>query len=462
MGSIRSWSFAAASTTILVADSAVATTDGISTCGETWMAVNDVTIGDGTDHRSGFNSAVDRFCSSSDVDGATVKEDGYLSMATETFLSGGKDPSTYGLLGFLKSTTRRARITKLTVGSSHLPERAKYSLSPATKCKNYLKTLSSEGKCYGDTNKDTKGGTYQVGDNEVSYHALANIIPPTQDALNKAFTEGALSTQTVNLGGGPELDPWPFDSLDDVLPVAVHSHNDYTNQQIPVFQALSAGCVSIEADVWLVDGDVSIGHKEPAVGRTLGKQYVEPLKAILDHNGGSVYKANTTQGFSLLVDFKSKDDETLDAVVKALDPLRQADYLSKVVDGKFQEKQVTVVASGDAPFDRISKFDGIPGKDVFYDAKLTDLDKEDYNTLNSYWASAQFGKAARGDVENQRLSGDQTGKIEAQVKAAHDKGLKVRYWDLPGDYIWEQLSALGVDRLNADDMSATARLPRIS
>lgn len=33
--------------------------------------------------------------------------------------------------------------------------------------------------------------------------------------------------------------------------------------------------------------------------------------------------------------------------------------------------------------------------------------------------------------------------------------------DLPGDYMWEPLAALGVDRLNADDMYDTARLPRI-
>ncbi|KAJ2968022.1 hypothetical protein NQ176_g9385 [Zarea fungicola] len=55
----------------------------------------------------------------------------------------------------------------------------------------------------------------------------------------------------------------------------------------------------------------------------------------------------------------------------------------------------------------------------------------------------------------------QKAKVKSQVDAAHAAGLKVRYWNLPGEYMWESLAALGVDYLNADDMSNTARLARI-
>lgn len=63
------------------------------------MAIDDVTIGTGTDHRTGFATAVSKFCAQ--TTGITVKSQGYLSMATELFLNGGKDTSVYGLLGYV-------------------------------------------------------------------------------------------------------------------------------------------------------------------------------------------------------------------------------------------------------------------------------------------------------------------------------------------------------------------------
>lgn len=63
------------------------------------MAIDDVTIGNGTDHRTGFATAVSKFCAQ--TTGITVKSQGYLSMATELFLNGGNDPSVYGLLGYV-------------------------------------------------------------------------------------------------------------------------------------------------------------------------------------------------------------------------------------------------------------------------------------------------------------------------------------------------------------------------
>lgn len=297
---------------------------------------------------------------------------------------------------------------------------------PAASCVQYLSTLSAAGgDCYGTEHHDTKGGTYQVGNNQVSYHALANTVPPQQDAINKLLYDDVLAAQKVNTGAGPPLSPWPLDSLNSVLPVACHSHNDY-DHDIPLFQALSAGCVGIEADVFLVNGDVSIGHVLPTIGRTLGLQYIQPLKAIIDHNGGSVYKAKPTQSVVLLVDFKTSDAGTLDAVVKSIDPLRQAGYLSRLENGVFVEKAVTVVASGSAPFDRISTGDGVPDRDVFYDAHVDDLGAEDYSSQNSVYASADF-QAAVGNPSSASLSQDEVNTINDQVGGAHQRGLIVRY-----------------------------------
>jgi hypothetical protein len=63
------------------------------------MPRDDVTIAQGTDKRRGYASAVDVFCSA--VNGKTVNSNGFLSMATEVFLNGGKKPSDYGVVGFV-------------------------------------------------------------------------------------------------------------------------------------------------------------------------------------------------------------------------------------------------------------------------------------------------------------------------------------------------------------------------
>ncbi|KAI8628756.1 hypothetical protein F5Y19DRAFT_112719 [Xylariaceae sp. FL1651] len=423
---------------------AASTTDGISSCGSTWMAISDVTIGGGTDRRTGFTTAVNKFCAL--ADGQTVKSQDYLSMATEVFLDGGMNPSSYGLLGYVYFEIHNK------LSSVHTVD--------AASCRKYLGTLSAAGgPCYGTTNSDTKGGTYQVGTDGVSYHALGNSIPPTQDAINKLISSTVLTAQTVNKGSGAPLNPWPLDSLNSVLPTSCHSHNDYEHD-IPVFQALSAGCIGMEADVWLFNGDVIIGHLLPTLGRTLKAQYVNPLKAIIDHNGGYVYKAEPSRVLTLLVDFKTSDTGTLDAVVTALEPLRQAGYLSRLEGGVFVEKAVTVVASGSAPFDRIMTGDGVPARDIFYDAPLASLSSANYSLQNSYYASADF-QAVVGDPSNASLTAAEMNTILTQVSQAHTKGLVVRYWNLPGDYLWEPLAALGVDLLNADDLLDTARLPRL-
>ncbi|KAH8660406.1 hypothetical protein BX600DRAFT_514015 [Xylariales sp. PMI_506] len=427
------------------------TTDGISSCGSQWMPRDDVTIGQETDTRRGYSTAVQAFCSA--ADGQTVPPSGYLSMATEVFLNGGNDPSTYGILGFVYFEV-------------HNKETTDHLISEAN-CETYLLALSADGgTCSGANNHDTKGGTWQVGNNGVSYHALGNEIPPTQNAVNVLFSGAALVTQTVNTGAGPPLNPWPLDSLNGVRPTTCHSHNDYT-RDIPIYSAMSAGCLGFEADVFYSNGDVIIGHTSPTPGRTLLLQYTQPLRVILDHNNGGspgsigLYKADPDQSIVLLVDFKTTDSGTLDAVVTALQPLRDGGYLSHLdADGNFVERQVTVVASGSAPFDRISTGDGVPDRDVFYDAQVAAWNTE-YNSTNSVYASADFESAIGSPGSASAFTQAQQAKVQSQVAVAHAAGLLVRYYDLPGDYMWEPLAALGVDRLNADDMSDTARLPRI-
>ena len=71
---------------------------------------------------------------------------------------------------------------------------------------------------------------------------------------------------------------------EDVVPIPCHSHNDYRRSN-PLFDALSAGCTSVEADIWLTqDGtEMYVGHSKSALSkaRTLRDLYLNPIARLL-------------------------------------------------------------------------------------------------------------------------------------------------------------------------------------
>src|SRR4051794_37229130 len=70
-----------------------------------------------------------------------------------------------------------------------------------------------------------------------------------------------------------------------------HAHNDYLHRR-PLFDALDQGFNSVEADVFLVDGKLLVGHSilELKPGRTLESLYLDPLRDRVRANGGKVYR----------------------------------------------------------------------------------------------------------------------------------------------------------------------------
>lgn len=84
---------------------------------------------------------------------------------------------------------------------------------------------------------------------------------------------------------GDGLVQYPENVTRDVLPIPVHSHNDYW-RRIPLYDALYWGCTSVEADVWLLkdDPELYVGHKKGSLAkrRTLKSLYVDPIVGLLD------------------------------------------------------------------------------------------------------------------------------------------------------------------------------------
>lgn len=236
--------------------------------------------------------------------------------------------------------------------------------------------------------------------------------------------------------------------------------------RVPLFEALAAGCTSVEADVWL-DDDLAIplvGHSRHSLTaeRTLKSLYIDPIIAILE----SQYPANSmepagilgiddTASLVLLLDLKSSDHRLWSAVQAQLQPLRDGNWLTywDAARDVRVARPVTVVASGAASFDAIAS---ALRPDIFFDAPLDNLD-ERYNVSNSHYASVSMTRAV-GSVP-WSLGPIQRATVDRQIKAAAERGLISRYWGTPSrplarrDSVWNDLVRLGVGVLNGDDIN---------
>lgn len=311
-------------------------------------------------------------------------------------------------------------------------------------------------------------------------------IPVPNNGLQQILKTYHAPTSTT-----PASPTWLDNFSKDVVPVPCHAHNDYWHR-IPLYEALAAGCTSVEADIYLGQQsssqvDLFVGHDKGKLSkaRTLQSLYLTPLLDILENQnreqtatssgnqqvltGGTrvgtapvgVYDGYDNTTVVLLLDFKTDGAETWPTVTSQLEPLRKAGFLSHwtAKDG-FVSGPITVVGTGNAPFDLLQK--NSTYRDVFYDAPLEKLAGGSYNSTNSYLASVSLKKAV-GTVHGGKLSDQQKATIETQVKLAESHGLKSRYWDTPSwpvswrNRVWEGLVNLGVGYLNVDDLTAASR-----
>ncbi|EPE02943.1 alkaline phosphatase [Ophiostoma piceae UAMH 11346] len=294
-------------------------------------------------------------------------------------------------------------------------------------------------------------------------------------AVAAAQSDMALSTQMQHIlagaGQGP-LNTYPTSLTQGIIPKGFHSHNDYW-RPVPLYSALSAGAISVEADVWLYNGTLHVGHERSALTneRTFASLYVDPLLSILKHQNpksefvtgatkNGVFDTSSGQTLYLFVDLKTDGAATWPVVIEALKPLRDAGYLSTYNGSVFTSGPVTVVGTGNTPLNLVQ---GVAPRDYFWDGPLVTLNTTFSNITSgvSPIASVDFA-VVFGEVPSGTLNSTQQQTLTEQVAVAHSKGIKVRYWDQPGwpvstrNAIWRVLANAGVDLINIDDVAAIA------
>ncbi|MFF9016800.1 phosphatidylinositol-specific phospholipase C/glycerophosphodiester phosphodiesterase family protein [Streptomyces sp. NPDC014870] len=238
------------------------------------------------------------------------------------------------------------------------------------------------------------------------------------------------------------------------LPQA-HAHNDYLHPR-PLRDALAHGFTSVEADIFLVDGELLVAH-EPAEldpSRTLRSLYLDPLFARVRANHGAVHPGYR-HPVQLLIDIKTDGVAAYQELHRQLRPYRR--MLSTYAAGHVRLGAVTPVVSGDRA--ARAPMEAQAFRHAFYDGRLDDLaaaapaPASFIPLISSNWTHS-FGWTGTG-----AFPAEERDRLRSIVRTAHARGQRVRFWatpDAPGparDAVWSELRAARVDHINTDDLA---------
>ncbi|MFI6832344.1 glycerophosphodiester phosphodiesterase family protein [Kribbella sp. NPDC050241] len=278
--------------------------------------------------------------------------------------------------------------------------------------------------------------------------------PPTMQALIDDGVDGIITDYPDRLRSVVQENGFRLPKAYDApafraLPSA-HAHNDYDHRR-PLQDALDRGFNSVEADVWLIDGELRVAHDldDAVPGRTLESLYLQPLADRVRENHGQVYEHG--RDFQLLIDIKSDGPSTYAAVDEALQKYRG--IITVFMNGRVLKGAVTSVISGNRPLD-VLKAQKV--RYAGYDGRLGDLQSGMPASLmplvSDNWSNVFTWKGV-GPMPT-----DEQVKLHDIVVTAHHAGYRVRFWetpDLPGaarEAVWTELKAVGVDHINTDDL----------
>lgn len=231
-----------------------------------------------------------------------------------------------------------------------------------------------------------------------------------------------------------------------------HAHNDYEHVR-PLLDAIGHGFTSVEADVWLQDGELRVAHDEVATqpGRTLQSLYLDPLRQRVRAEQGSVY-TGWRGSVQLLIDVKSDGPTTYAAIDRVL--RQYPDLMTRWTSGREHQRPVTAVISGNR--DRAAmtaQFTRYAG----YDGRLSDLGTgvpASFMPLMSDNWTKQFTWLGVGPMPSAERD-----KLHRIVAQAHASGYQVRFWATPDlaiparEALWREAVAADVDFLNTDDLA---------
>ena len=228
--------------------------------------------------------------------------------------------------------------------------------------------------------------------------------------------------------------------------IHAHAHNDYEHPR-PLFDALDHGFCSVEADIFLVDGQLLVAHDRKGLKpeRTLQSVYLDPLKKRAAENGGRIYRNGPT--IVLLVDFKTNGEDTWPALREILS--HYADILTSFEGGKVTTRAVTVILTGGRPEKLVAaeaqRFAALDGKFVDLEAL--------HSVALMPWISEQWTKFFQWKGVGP-IPVDERKKLDDYVAQVHQRGKQLRFWGAPDiEPVWREQRRAGVDWINSDKLA---------
>lgn len=239
-----------------------------------------------------------------------------------------------------------------------------------------------------------------------------------------------------------------------------HAHNDYLHPR-PLHDALAHGFTSVEADIFLVDGELLVAH-EPATldpTRTLASLYLDPLAALVRAGHGSVHPHHRAP-LHLLIDIKADGVAAYHELDRQL--RRHQRMLTRYQHGRVVPKAVTAVISGDRA--ARAPMEAQRTRLAFYDGRLDDLGTPapaSFAPLVSANWTQSFSWLGAGPFPQAERD-----RLRTLVATAHREGRRIRFWATPDvagperEAVWSELLAAGVDHLNTDDLAGLEQFLR--
>ena len=226
----------------------------------------------------------------------------------------------------------------------------------------------------------------------------------------------------------------------------------------PLYDALQNGFKSVEADVWLVDGELVVSHDDPRLPTTaepkgtLESLYLKPLRQRVRQNDGSVYRGDRDY-FTLLVDIKSEAEPTYRALHRELKEHER--MLTTFNRGGVEDGAVTAIVSGNRPREFM---EGQRTRYAAYDGRIPDdlgNSPQTFVPLVSQNWTRLFTWQGVGPMPEEERE-----KLREIVRTAHADGQRVRFWATPEtpdaarEAVWRELVAAKVDYINTDNLTA--------
>ncbi len=225
------------------------------------------------------------------------------------------------------------------------------------------------------------------------------------------------------------------------------SHNDYWREH-PLFDALSYRFNCVEADLWLIDGELYVAHDrpDPSPSITFENMYLRPLAGYIETQGGRVYP-ESDRPFYLMIDCKTPGEPLYEVLKKQL--ASYARLFCGMKEGVYYEGAVLLFLSGDKPAKTVTEEQT---RLAFLDGRLEDLSKGISPTISPVLSDNYanfFAWKGKGEMPEADLQ-----RMRSLIDQVHAEGKLFRWWGAPDTEQFKRFFMQeGVDLIGTDDLS---------